>query len=68
MMAMKRAPDAISGAGLCRGFFHGNMAAFRFAAKFLHEDTKFWDELVRKFPTAWVRWMRYGRGEPSPGF
>eukprot|EP00439_Symbiodinium_sp_Y106_P041799 s4544_g5.t1 len=68
-LALQHAAPAIRGnARFVMMAMKRNMAAFRFAAKFLHEDTKFWDELVRKFPTAWVRWMRYGRGEPSPGF
>lgn len=41
------------------------------------EDTAFWERLSRHFPTAWLRWMHFGRwpGEPgrnanrpSPGF
>ncbi|CAK9100888.1 unnamed protein product [Durusdinium trenchii] len=47
-----------------------NAAAFHFADPQLHQDTAFWERLSRHFPTAWIRWMRYGRYEdgPSPGF
>ncbi|CAJ1432363.1 unnamed protein product [Effrenium voratum] len=45
-----------------------NIAAFQFADPRLHKDTNFWEELTRRFPTAWVRWMKFGRGVESPGF
>ncbi|CAL1142518.1 unnamed protein product [Cladocopium goreaui] len=54
-----------------------NAAAFHFADRHLHMDTAFWERLSRHFPTAWLRWMRYGRwpgeigyrpNKPSPGF
>ena len=47
-----------------------NAAAFHFADKKLHQDTAFWERLSRHFPSAWLKWMRYGRyvNQPSPGF
>lgn len=46
-----------------------NEAAFQFAMDSLHRDTTFWEKLTRRFPHgAWKRWLRKGRGAPSPGF